>query len=240
MQHVEDEALLDGLLHRVEVERLGGLPVRALAAEQLQRLGLRGGGEREEGDVLRLGALGHLGRQHRLDVDLAAVGEVLDLLGGEDALQLARRRPVCEEWASSAMTANFLPFRPVVVADLVQREREGLDGDDDDELAVVSASPAARTSTSRRPCGRPRGDRWPRSSPVPSICRIASCSWASRTLRSVTTMTESNTFSLSSSCRRRQPVRGPGDRVRLARPGGVLDQVAVPGPSVGDRGDEVR
>ena len=46
LQHVEDEALLDGLLHRVEVERLRQ-PVRALAAEQLQRLGLGRGGEGE-------------------------------------------------------------------------------------------------------------------------------------------------------------------------------------------------
>ena len=37
--------------------------------------------------------------------------------------------------------------------------------------------------------------------PVPSICRIASCSCPSSTVRSVTTMTESKTFSLSTCSR---------------------------------------
>ena len=38
----------------------------------------------------------------------------------------------------------------------------------------------------------------------------------------------------------RHPVRGPGDRVGLSRAGGVLDQIAVADAFAGDRGRDVR
>ena len=53
-QNVHDEPLLDGLLHRVAVERTvlhGAVRLRAAIAEELQRLVLRGGGEREVAGV---------------------------------------------------------------------------------------------------------------------------------------------------------------------------------------------
>ncbi|MDQ3462613.1 MAG: hypothetical protein M3471_06245, partial [Actinomycetota bacterium] len=50
-QHVEDEALLDGLAHGVQVERLVAVGDRVVAAEQLERAGLGGGGEGEERQV---------------------------------------------------------------------------------------------------------------------------------------------------------------------------------------------
>lgn len=53
-EHVEDEPLLDGLLHRVQVEWLGQRAAVRDAAEQFEGLGLRGGGEREVRDVRRV------------------------------------------------------------------------------------------------------------------------------------------------------------------------------------------
>ena len=50
LEHVQNEALLDGLAHRIEVERLRQ-PVRALGAEALQRHIARRGGEGEVADV---------------------------------------------------------------------------------------------------------------------------------------------------------------------------------------------
>ena len=58
LQHVEDEAFLDGLPHRIDVERRGqvvrsgGLAGVRAAAEQLQRLGLGRGGEGDVGDAV--------------------------------------------------------------------------------------------------------------------------------------------------------------------------------------------
>ena len=70
-QHVQDEALLDGLAHGVEVERLVGA-VGLAGAEELQRLVLGRGGEGEEADV-RLAA-------PRADLRHDAVFPVLALL----------------------------------------------------------------------------------------------------------------------------------------------------------------
>ena len=107
------------------------------------------------------------------------------------------------------------------LADLVEHERELLQRRDDDprllarerlgELARVLVDPLrrrrARARTGRR------------------------CSWSCRssTSRSVMITTLSKTLRSPASWRRREPVREPGDRVRLARPGRVLDEVALPG-----------
>src|SRR5690606_17799297 len=66
LQHIENEAFLDSLTHRVEMERT--VPtIRVWPTEALQRLALRCGREREEAQV-RLGpARGH----HPQDLVLA-------------------------------------------------------------------------------------------------------------------------------------------------------------------------
>ena len=50
LKHVQNEPLLDGMTHRIEVERLGQ-PVRTLGAEALQCHVPRRGGEGEVADV---------------------------------------------------------------------------------------------------------------------------------------------------------------------------------------------
>ena len=106
-QHVEDEALLDGLAHRVQVEG----PVRRLAvraghvgvalAEQLERLALGGGGEGEERQVALApsggGARGQRGQvvgqlvlPVALDLGLGPAQHRLDRAGGLPALAAVR------------------------------------------------------------------------------------------------------------------------------------------------------
>ena len=55
--------------------------------------------------------------------------------GDSTCLSFAAASPVCEECASSAITANRLALGGRELADLLQREGEGLDGADDDLLA---------------------------------------------------------------------------------------------------------
>ena len=92
LEHVEDEAFLDGLLHRVAVER----PVLDLAAvgirlaENLQRLVLRRGGE---GEVARV-------RSASCAASMIAVDRVLDRLvvlfaPSSDSASFMRRRRSC-------------------------------------------------------------------------------------------------------------------------------------------------
>ena len=59
-EDVEDEPLLDGLPHRIEVKRDEPVAVRGGRpfAEEFEGLGLRSGREREEGDVVLLSASG--------------------------------------------------------------------------------------------------------------------------------------------------------------------------------------
>jgi hypothetical protein len=105
----------------------------------------------------------------------------------------------------------------VLVADLVQDERELLHRGDDDLLAAAQELPQVAASLGVADRGRHLGEL---------LDGVAIC--LSSTRRSVTTMTESKT----SACRRLQPdqlVRQPGDGVALAAAGRVLDQVAPPG-----------
>ena len=76
-QHVLDEALLDGLAHRVEVEGMM-LSVRTQVAEQLQGPTLGCGGEREERQVRLPTPGGHSLGQQRLGVG----GVLIDLHPG--------------------------------------------------------------------------------------------------------------------------------------------------------------
>ncbi len=84
-QHVEDEALLDGLAHGVEVERLERPGLGVPGAEHLQGPGLRGGGEGEEREV-RLLAPGADGLRQGLFDRVDGFGDepgVLGLGGGQ-------------------------------------------------------------------------------------------------------------------------------------------------------------
>lgn len=49
-EHIKDEALFDGLPHRVSIEG-DEVTIRGFGSEQAQGLALRGGGERHEGHV---------------------------------------------------------------------------------------------------------------------------------------------------------------------------------------------
>ena len=90
---------------------LAGLPLRIGArAEKLHRLVLRRGRERDEGDAAIVGPCRHLGRQDVFRADFAAVVQFRQFLGLNTAFNLAAASPVCELWASSAMTAKRLPW----------------------------------------------------------------------------------------------------------------------------------
>ena len=143
LQHIEDEALLNGLPHRIEVERLrqvvgaGGLGRVGPAAEQLQCLGLWGGGEGDVGDTgVRPGTGGHLGGQNVFIAHLAAVGQLFQFLGAQQLLQLGSGFAglagvgfVCNHGKAFALGGRQLLH-------LGQGEGEGLDGADDDLFAV--------------------------------------------------------------------------------------------------------
>ena len=168
------------------------------AAEDLKRLGLRGGGERVVGDVRRGAALLSGGREEASvstsppSPRSAISAQVSTLLSLVARLPRLRRR--C---ASSAMTANRLSTRPP--------SSSATKGN----VCSVTTDGACRVQRSSQELrfrtraglldglGVDRGDD-PASL---LICFSASCNWASRTLRSVTTMTVSKTFS-SATCSR--------------------------------------
>ena len=137
LQHVEDEAFLDGLAHRVHMEGLRHPVGFCLAAEQLQRLGLGRGGERDVGEARRTATRLHLRGEQRLGVHLAAVLQCRPFLGRQQLLQLGRRlaglravRLVGNHREALALGRRQFLYR-------LQGEREGLDGADDDFLAVL-------------------------------------------------------------------------------------------------------
>lgn len=79
-QHVENEPLLDRLVHAVEVERLE-LAVAAFPAEQLQRLRLRRRGERKSREVRQPAARLHLSEGDVLQLLFRGCGFALLRLG---------------------------------------------------------------------------------------------------------------------------------------------------------------
>ncbi len=134
LEHVEDEALLDGLLHRVQVEGALGAGL-ILAAEQLDGLALRRRGERDEGDRADAGLARHDIREDVLRVDR----RVAHVVG----IGLARRQDLLE--GRSRFTAlrgvRFVGDDRVVpsgeaglLLDDVQRMGECLQGHADDLL----------------------------------------------------------------------------------------------------------
>ena len=222
LQHVQDEALLDGLLHGVQVERLRQ-PVRALAAEQLQGLGLRGGGESEVADVLRIGAFGHFGGQIGFDVELAAVVDVRQFVRGEDLLQLVGGGAGLRGVRLVGDDGEVPALQSLGFGDGLQREREGLDGDDDDrcpghqrggEFGGLGAGVAAD------------GDH-DAGLVLDLVDRILQLGIQHRPVRHDDDGVED--LLVAGTVQGAELVRGPGDRVGLAGPGGVLHEVAVAG-----------
>ena len=134
LQHIEDETLLDRLPHRIHVKGLRQ-PVRACAAEQLQRLGLRGGGERNVGQARGRATRFHLRGQHGLGVDTAPVQHFGPFLRAQHLLELRRRLPGLRAVRLVGDHCEALALRRGQLAHGLQREGEGLDGADDDLLA---------------------------------------------------------------------------------------------------------
>ena len=131
-QHVQDEALLDRLLHGVAVEGVmadGAVGLRVGRAEDLQRLVLRGGGEREIAGVRQQPT-----RLHHA-VDAVLEGLVFGLLAGgsEHARHGGRRSPALA--GMGFINDDGEAPAALLVADLVEDDGELLDGRDDDLLA---------------------------------------------------------------------------------------------------------
>ena len=76
-QDVKDEALLDGLLHRIHMERLRRA-VSTGPTEHFEGLALGGGCEGIEGHVCGRGACSHLRSQHVLNGQLCALADCLN------------------------------------------------------------------------------------------------------------------------------------------------------------------
>lgn len=140
-ENVEDVALLDGLLHRVDVKRPGLVLLRSRLArvgeapEQLERLALRGGGEGVVGEV-RGGALGLDARgKHVLGAQREVFAVVLAGFLAQDCLHLvggvARLRGV--RFVGDDGVAA--PLEADAVLDGLKDEGESLDRDDDDGRA---------------------------------------------------------------------------------------------------------
>ena len=131
-QHVQDEALLDRLLHGVAVE--GAMLDRAVRlrlwlAENLQRLVL---GRRSEGEVARVGE--QLACLHQ-PVDPVLEGFVLPLRTGLGK-RLRHRRAGAPALAGMSLVDDDGEAPPaLLVADLIEDEGEFLDRRDDDLLA---------------------------------------------------------------------------------------------------------
>ena len=143
LQHVEDELLLDGLPHRIDVERLrqivrAGWFARGIGprAEQLHRLGLRRRGERDERDAAVLGPRRHLRGEDVFRADFAAVVQFLQLLGREHRLQLRRRLAGLGAVRLVGDHGEALALRGGQLAHGFQREGERLDRADDDLLVA--------------------------------------------------------------------------------------------------------
>ena len=137
-QHVQDEALLDRLLHGVAVE--GAAPDRAVGlrvgrAEDLQRLVLRRGGEREVAGVGQ-----QLARRHR-PVDAVLEGLAIGLLaGGPQRSRHGRRRAPALAGVRLVDEDGEAPSA-LLVANLVEDEGKLLDRRDHDLLARLDEAP---------------------------------------------------------------------------------------------------
>ena len=149
-QHVQDEALLDGLLHGVAVEGAvpdGAVGLRVGRAEDLQRLVLGGGGEREVAGVGQQPARLH----HAVDPVLAGLVLVCFACRAERGRDGRRRAPALA--GVRLVDEDGEAPRALLVADLVEDEGELLDRRDDDLLARLDELPQVARML-RAPHGR--------------------------------------------------------------------------------------
>ena len=136
---------------------------------------------------------------------------------------MAAASPVCELWASSAITAKRLPW---VAASL--RTAFKAKGKVWIVQTTIFLSPESASASS--PLLLPLSPLIVATTPVVrSKSKIASWSCVSITLRSETTSTVVEDLLVLRVVQVGEEVRGPGDRVRLARAGRVLDQVLAAG-----------
>ena len=144
-KHVQDEAFLDGLPHGVDVERADPA-VGQLLAEELERLGLRRGGEGEEGEVLVLAVV-----QHLLDDAVLGVADFLLALafelgifaqgvGGVRQGDFQLHRAVARLAGMRLVHDDREVLLPALVH-LLEDDWELLEGGDDDAEAVVDGVP---------------------------------------------------------------------------------------------------
>ena len=136
-EHVEDEPLLDRLAHAVEVERFEP-PVRPLAPEELECLGLGGCREGERGEVRKPPAAPDLLEDAVVDLFLRGLGGGFLALG---VLQAARREHRLEALRALAglggmrLVHDHGEALPGEVADLFGDDRELLQRGHDDRPA---------------------------------------------------------------------------------------------------------
>ena len=216
-QHVEDEPLLDRLLHGVAVEGMmpdAAVRLQVRGAEDLQRLVLGRGREREVAGVVQ-----QLARLHHA-VDPVLVGLLIAHLacfrqrlrhGRAGAAALAGVRLVDDDREAAPA---------LLVADLVQDERELLDRGDDDLLAALD-EPA---QIARALGGR---DRRPHLGVLPD--RVPDLTVEDDPVGDHDDRVEDRRVVPAQPD---QLVSQPGDGVALAAAGRVLDQVA-PARAVG-------
>ncbi len=218
-QHVVDEPLLDGLAHRVKVERLVATGVRVVATEQLQGLGLGRGREGEEAHVL----LAPPGR-HRLGQRLLHV--VRRQLGGV----VVGARLGCPEHSAQFLGGvaglggvGLVDDHGVAPGgqrlDVVEHPRELLQRGDD--------HPGLLAGQRRRQLGRRLVDALHHAVGVLELVdRVLQLAVEHHPVGDDHHLVEHLDVA---GVQGRQAMRQPGDGVRLPRPGRVLDEVGVAG-----------
>ena len=229
-EHVEDKALLDRLLHGVDVERRGWLIGRGATTEALDRLGLGRGGEGEVADRAVFGPRLHPGQQYILGRELLALGQ---LLGGQHLRQVARGRAGLRRVRLVGDHREGAPLQARLLADRVEHEREGLQGDDDDRR--VGFQRLRQLLGLGRPLVLDRHDD--ARLVLELVDRLLQLAVEHGAVGDDDHRAEDLAVMLV--VQRGKAMRQPGDRVRLARAGRVLDQVVVPRP-LAARGSDQR
>ena len=224
LQHVENEALLDRLLHRVGVECAAldgavGLPFGN--AEELQRLAFRGGCEGEVAGVRQ-----QLARLHQA-VDLVLVR--LLLAAGAGLGESARDRGARPAALAGVGLVNDdrEPASALFVADGVQDVGELLDRRDDDLLAALEELAEVRRAVGVADGCRDLGVL---------LDGVLDLAVEDDAVRDDDNGVENR--AAASPLQPDQPVGQPRDRVALAAAGRVLDQVAPAGAVLGRVGQE--
>ena len=134
-QHIEDEPFLDGLLHRIHMERLR-CPVGTGATEHFEGLTLGGGCKGIEGHVCGCGARSHLRSQHILNGQLCTLADCLNLCLREDLAQLLRTCSSLRRVCFVRDDSEVLVCHSTLLRDRLENEGERLQRDDDDQLAA--------------------------------------------------------------------------------------------------------